>query len=414
MGLAVVLVSSVVVVGSAYGYVLLRGAVAKIQRVDGLATAPEVDGQPVVYLIVGSDSRDAPQFEADQEFVTGRRADVIIALVVDPRRSATVLLSIPRDTLAEIPGQGPDKINAAFNSGAQTMVDTVALLLGMPVNHYVEIDFLGFIFLVDAIGRVPLCTDRRLVDFQVGLDLAVGCHQLDGGTALQYVRSRQLLTEIDGELVADPTGDFGRILRQQQFLRSLLASAAKPGNLPHLSRYVAAVSDTVRTDPSFSNGDAVALARRFLRYNPSRVFMVSLPGLVNDLSTGASVEKPTAETGVFLAALRDGRPLPGEPNRTVVLADVAIRVSNGGGIDGCGARIADLLRSKGALVSDDAVGTFARSDVVSTEVTHNPGEAGGATIVRDALGFGTLVETNRPGSHVEVIVGADAAKECEG
>src|SRR5688500_12475594 len=98
-GVAGVLLCTPVIAGTFWGYRLLKRAVADISRVPGLVTAPEVEGQPITYLIVGSDSREFDLFAEDQEFVSGQRADVIMLAILDPRRQAALLLSIPRDTV---------------------------------------------------------------------------------------------------------------------------------------------------------------------------------------------------------------------------------------------------------------------------------------------------------------------------
>jgi LCP family protein required for cell wall assembly len=342
--------------------------------------------------------------------VSGQRADVIIAIVIDPRRPAAVVLSIPRDTRVEIPGEGLDKINASYNEGPQKVVDTVANFIGLPINHFVDVGFVGFMRLVDAVGNVPVCTERTLKDDFTGLYLPAGCHDLNGGAALPLVRSRHTLVEISGEFVEDPTGDFGRILRQQQFLRSLFAKVAKPSNITKFPTYIDAVSDTIRADGAFGEGDAVALGRRFLRADPNRLFMVSLPGAVADQIGGISYVLPTPETTQFLAALREGRPLPGEPGRPVAMADVRVTVRNGTQRQGCAQTIANLLDGAGATISE--VGAANRTDLALTEIRYNPGDQPKADVVRGAIGFGAVREFNHPGPEVEVIVGQDAAPVC--
>jgi LCP family protein required for cell wall assembly len=411
-GLSAGVLAGMIVMSTALGYVLLHMAVSKVQRVAGLRVAPEVDGEPITYLLVGSDSRDAPQFAPDRDVagVEGQRADVIIVVVLDPRRKAAVLLSIPRDTRVDIPGQGLDKINAAYDSGPQLIVDTVSQFIGLPINHFVSVGFVGFMKLVDAVGDVPLCSDHTLRDSMSGLYLTAGCHQLNGGAALPFVRSRYTEIEVNGEFITDPTADLGRIRRQQQFLRALFAKAARPANLPRFPRIAGAVSDTIQADPSFDEADAVGLAQRFLKFDPSRIFMVSLPGIALGDVDGVSYVLPSDSTRSFLAALREGRPLPGEPGRPIQLADVPLIVSNGNGIAGCGQQIADKIRAQGGQIID--VGDAGRFDVKVTELRYNPGDKPKAEVVRQKLGFGTLVESNRPGPEVEVVVGADAAKEC--
>src|SRR4029077_20053661 len=126
-----------------------------------------------------------------------------------------VVLSIPRDTRVDVAGDGLDKINAAYSLGPQAVIDTVGQFTGLPINHFIDVGFLGFMKLVDAVGTVPLCTDVTLKDDFTGLYLPAGCHDLNGGAALPFVRSRHTLIEQpDGSFEEDPTGDFGRILRQ--------------------------------------------------------------------------------------------------------------------------------------------------------------------------------------------------------
>src|SRR5690606_5605265 len=102
--------------------------------------------------------------------------------------------------------------------------------LDIPINHYVEVDFNGFKGLVEAIGGIDMYFDRPVYDDHSGLNIhKKGCYTLDGVQALAFARSRDLVYSNGVEWISDPTGDLGRITRQQVFLRRALAKVATFG-----------------------------------------------------------------------------------------------------------------------------------------------------------------------------------------
>ena len=96
---------------------------------------------------------------------------------------------------------------------------TVEHMTRVKIDHYLEVDFTSFMKTVDVLGGVKICTTRPLKDSYTGLDLTAGTHELDGGQALQYVRSRH----------ADGSSDLGRMKRQQRFLAALMSQATSSG-----------------------------------------------------------------------------------------------------------------------------------------------------------------------------------------
>ncbi|MGV7631322.1 LCP family protein [Mycobacterium persicum] len=182
-------------------------------------------GRGTNWLLVGSDSRQDLTTEQQQSLATGGdvgagRTDTILLVHVPEFGSSTptTLVSIPRDSSVPIPGHGRDKINAAFvTGGAPLLVQTVEQATGLRVNHYAEVGFGGFADLVDALGGVSVCLSDPIRDPLAGVDLPVGCQQLDGRRALGYVRSR-----------ATPRADLDRMLNQRQFMAALLHRAASP------------------------------------------------------------------------------------------------------------------------------------------------------------------------------------------
>jgi LCP family protein required for cell wall assembly len=223
------------VAGAAGTLIAARGAIAGIQRVPDVASVLSPASSTVEnFLLVGSDSRansdpNSPDYggigsEAD---VSGTRSDTIMVLRRDRATGVASLLSIPRDLWVDIPGRGHSRINSAYNDGPSVLVQTVQTALGLPVHHYVEVDFSGFKQLVDAVGGVEICFWYPTRDLNTGLNIVEpGCHLLDGVQALAYARSRHYeeLRE-DAKWHEDGTADIGRTKRQQNFVNEAMKTA---------------------------------------------------------------------------------------------------------------------------------------------------------------------------------------------
>jgi LCP family protein required for cell wall assembly len=201
-----------------------------LHRIPALADYPDrpAAGKGVTWLLVGSDSRQNLTPEQQAELQTGGdlgngRTDSILMVHVPGFGSdaPTTLVSIPRDSYVEIPGYGQDKINAAFSlGGAPLLAQTVEKATGVRLDHYAEIGFDGFAVMVDAVGGVTMCPAEPISDPLAGIDLPAGCQQLDGRTALGYVRTR-----------ATPRADLDRMVNQRQFMSALVERAASPAVL---------------------------------------------------------------------------------------------------------------------------------------------------------------------------------------
>jgi LCP family protein required for cell wall assembly len=176
-------------------------------------------------LLVGSDSRQGMSEEERDELGTGdaggQRADTMMIYYIPPS-GAPALISLPRDSFVAIPGNGENKLNAAYAfGGPQLLVHTVEQATGLRIDGYLEIGFAGFANLVDAVGGVEVCLDEAIQDTDSHLDLPAGCQTLDGVNALAYVRMRK----------ADPTGDIGRIARQREILSKVAQQAMSPATI---------------------------------------------------------------------------------------------------------------------------------------------------------------------------------------
>ncbi len=245
------LLLSIILGISIWGIHLYRLGSSHLSTVPALSAAPDTEG--TTYLIVGSDKRDASSPEGD----IGERSDTVM-LLHKVSGKPPVLLSIPRDTVVEIPGNGTNKINAAFSiGGAPLLVETVEQLTGIKIDHYVQIGMYGLVSLTDAVGGVELCYDSDVNDPYSNMNWTAGCHMADGNTALSFARMRY----------ADALGDVGRGERQRQVISAILQKAFNRDVLFSPSKQkelVIAGSQTVTVDTNDGLKD-VAWAGWYLR-----------------------------------------------------------------------------------------------------------------------------------------------------
>lgn len=213
---------------------------AKLEHVDALSAKANTPGN--TYLIVGSDKREEGVLEDGWE---GERADTIMLLHL-PERGHSSLVSIPRDTLVDIPGYGMAKINASYAyGGAKLLVETVENLSGMTVDHYVEVSMGGVQNLVEAVGGVTLCYDYDVDDANSTMKWTAGCHEVNGAEALAFSRMRY----------SDPEGDIGRQKRQRQVVKKVIGKAVSPITLVRPDRQfqlVRAAATNLTTDTESS------------------------------------------------------------------------------------------------------------------------------------------------------------------
>ncbi|HUW01530.1 MAG TPA: LCP family protein [Acidimicrobiales bacterium] len=358
IGVVVALVCMLGAAGVVYAYVRY----SSITRYD-VALPPAAEGEPRNFLLVGSDSREGlDPTDADYAgFVTdgvdegaGQRTDTIMVLRVDPDTEQADLLSLPRDLYLPIggPDGSKDRINAAFAQDRQTLIDTIQSGLGIPIHHYVEVDFGGFKDMVGAIGGVDVSFDAALRDPNTGLDISSpGCVSLGPTEALQFVRSRHLEIRRDGEWVSDPTGDLGRITRQQLFIRQAVGKALSKGltNPVRLNELVGVGVDNVGLDPGLGATDLLSFGRRFASFDESTLHTYTPVVVPFRTSAGASVLDLDEEASDEILNLFRGLP-PG----SISPEFVSVTVLNGGAEDGRATDVASALGQIGFTI--DVIG----------------------------------------------------------
>jgi polyisoprenyl-teichoic acid--peptidoglycan teichoic acid transferase len=318
------LVLATVAVASGYGYARLRvGQVASV-HLPGLAPASP-PGRPINLLVVGSDTRQGLRRQDRGRFgaVQGQRGDVILLLHLDPASHRAWMLSIPRDLYLPVVGTGGrDKLNAALAKGPEQLVETIRADFGIPVNHYLMVDFDGFRAVVDAVGGVRLDFPYPVRDDDNGhnnsglLVGTPGCRRLDGEQALALARSRYYQYRgADGVWHTDPGYDLGRIRRQQVLLRALAAQALRGGLTDPLraNAVVGAVASHLTRDDTFTVGRAVRLAGQFRSLRPGALVGLTIP-TVPALRRGEQVLLPVQPATRQTVARFLGRPGPAHPS----------------------------------------------------------------------------------------------------
>lgn len=202
-------------------------------------TFPQADPGALNFLISGSDANAcvdpnspwAGAADPARENI-GNRSDTIMVLRLHPATHQAAVLSFPRDLWVPIPGKGKNRINSAYVQGdSRLLAQTIYDNFGVKTDHYLQVDFCAFKLIVDAVGGVAVPFSTPIRDKNVGLDIArPGCHTFSGDEALAYVRSRHLKwVDANGVAHEDRFSDFGRISRQQDFLRRTLSAALKKG-----------------------------------------------------------------------------------------------------------------------------------------------------------------------------------------
>lgn len=212
----------------------LDDSLANVRREVSLTSVlAEPNDQFANFLVVGSDSR-AGADPSDPDFanvggegdVQGRRSDTLIVVNVEKSTGIISLMSVPRDLWVTIgDSENTERINVAYREGAAVVVRTINRALGIPIHHYLEIDFQGFKQLVDAVGGVTVCVEYPTRDRNTGLYIRPGCKNLDGVDSLAYARSRFFEEKVDGQWRMDGTSDIGRGKRQRLFTALLMQTA---------------------------------------------------------------------------------------------------------------------------------------------------------------------------------------------
>jgi LCP family protein required for cell wall assembly len=314
-------------------------------------------------------------------------ADTIIVAAIRPRTGEISALAIPRDSRVEIPGLGVRRINSAHSFGDLPLtLETVELLLGTPIDHYIEVNVSDLIKLVDAIGGVDIDVEKRMYyrdrSQDLLIDLQPGRQRLNGMQAMGYVRYRH-----------DAMGDLGRIQRQRQFLRAVVRQLLVPDNITSIPRLVQVFVDTVRTD--LTARELLLLKKLLEQVGADAIRMDTLPGepCIIEGQSVLEIDPEAAQRTV---------------DRVLWGQGVSVRVLNGTDVSGLAARTASLLEGYGCEVADTG---NASQKADTTLIIDHRGSARRAERVAAWLGGGAI--SVAPGdddsTDVTVVLGRDMA-----
>ncbi|MBJ7529531.1 MAG: LCP family protein, partial [Nocardioides sp.] len=258
-------------------------------KVDKVAFEPRGERpaeQPgTTYLLVGSDSRQGLSAAERKEYGTGdasgQRTDTI--LLLHTGSGPNLLMSIPRDSLVDVPGSGTTKINAAYAfGGPRLLTRTIEENTGIRVDEYVEIGIGGFVDLVDAVGGIEICPRQAMDDPLANLDIEKGCQEADGVTALGYARSRH----------TSGLGDIERARQQREVVASIGREVVSPWSVLNPVRYWRlnlAATETVTFGDGMNPARAAMWASAMTRVNGDNGLTCSVP--ISDLAVNWDPER---------------------------------------------------------------------------------------------------------------------------
>jgi LCP family protein required for cell wall assembly len=371
---------------SAYGYVNWRFGQIHTKHLSALTTkgpnGSTGGGKPFTLLVVGSDSRaalaangDPSQFGTSSN-VTGQRSDTIILVRVVPKTRQLMMLSIPRDLWGPIPGHDSNRINTAFDTGANLLIQTIQQDLRIPINHYVEVNFDTFRDISNAVGGISFYFPTPAKDALSNLNVpAAGCYSLKGDQALAFVRSRHYEYYQDGYWHYEGLSDLARIQRQQAFIKKMIKKAESEYTDPFaLNNIIGGITKNLTVDSGFSANLMLSLAKDFRSMDVGGIPNLTLPTYGYTTAGGAQVlglQQPQASQAIA-AFNAFGKPAPKPaakkppssppstvPRVTLPPARVSIEVANGTGTAGQAGQMTQVLATLGyhaSLVSSSGVG----------------------------------------------------------
>ena len=328
--------------GGSYFYANWR--FGQIPKFNNKYEVARVGNQPFNILEIGSDSRAgltgfvARQTGASAGLVSGQRSDVVKIMHVDPAKGTITVLSIPSDTIVTLLANQNlygkyNKLNVNFQNGAGLLTKTITANFGIPIAHTVVVSFAGIINAADAIGGVYLNFPYPALDKKSDLNIPhAGCQLVTGLTALELVRSRYYEWKENGIWKEDVTSDYGRIYRQNEFIKAVVDKAKTLYNPLTINRLLSNLPQGIALDDRLSFSELVGLAIKFHNINIANLQTLTLPtapgsGLTNNYLV---VQEPLAEQDLVKIfgsqLLRPTNPPPNVnlvPNQPPVIAVTA-------------------------------------------------------------------------------------------
>jgi LCP family protein required for cell wall assembly len=430
--IAVAVLSTLVLLFTGYAW-------ATFQSLTGNLTTTSVIGSNAAdgatdILLVGNDSRvDAQGNPLSKEVLAELRAGanegeltdtlILVRIPNDGRRA--VGISIPRDTFVEIPGgYGRHKINSAYGraknaraaelrgeggmdsatiereavlEGRRTLVKTIEGLTGAGVDHYAEVNLLGFYEITNAIGGVEVCLNRATRDPDSGANFKAGRQTISGADALAFVRQRKNL----------PRGDLDRIVRQQVFMSAVANKVLSAGTLANPSTLRSLINSIQRSVVLDDKLDPLVFAEQMRGIASGAIQFVTIPVVAVAAQT-ADGDAVTVDVNAVRTFVREQASSGTEerPTANTANANITVDVRNASGASGLASRVLDELANRGFARGDAANAAARRSSVVR----YASGEQAAGNLVAEALGgLPTEQDSTLAAGRVRVFLGQDYA-----
>jgi polyisoprenyl-teichoic acid--peptidoglycan teichoic acid transferase len=379
------------------GYVLVK--YNSIDRVDNLSLDQPPAGDPENFLIVAVDTREGQ---------LSKNTDTIMVARVDPQSDRLALTSFPRDLMVTIADTGEiGMINSAYSrsnegQGEQNLIDTLRQNFGVPIHHFVEVNFESFKRVVDEVGGVSMWFPTPVRDKSSGLYVdRPGCRKLDGQMALNFARSRKLQIMTPDGWEGDPRSDLSRVQRQQIFIhRALTKALAQVRSNPlRVTDFVNIAVDTVRFDKRLGVREMIDVGNHFSDFDSDKLetyYLPTLPYPPNPQNRVLLDEKKAQPALNVFRGLPPGELSPAQATVTVLNATTK---------EGFARDISGALQRIGFDVTEPDT----TEPAATTTVQYAPGQANyGQLVARYLTAPATLVENPELGDgHVVVVAGAD-------
>ena len=431
--------------------VLIAGAAAgygwylnhEIHRIDlrNLTSAPVkgADAGTENILMIGSTDRCAlkvqnPAYGLCSQGVNGVNSDVVMILHLNPATNSLSILSIPRDLFVpNARSNGANKIDAGLYQGPDQLINAIERDFGIPIQHFVELNFDSFINVVNALGGIKMYFPEPVFDAYSGLNIeTTGCIPLDGVHALQVVRARHLQYKGPGTTTTDPNywpyenqSDIARIRRDHEFLR-VLAAAVKAkglGNPITDEQLVSGVVGQLTVDSGFSASDMISLVLGFHNVNVNAAPQLTLPVVVDQF--GSYIYKggnygdiefpaePQDRTTIdqFLG-LTSGNDDTYTGGKLPAPSAVTVSVLNGSGVSNQATDTANGLQALGFKIGTvgDVPAVGREAETVVYYAAKTPAQLAAAQAVANSMSGAVIMAQDptqvKPGSQVTVVTGS--------
>ncbi|WP_131743195.1 LCP family protein [Actinomadura roseirufa] len=417
----------------------VTGAIDKVS-VGGLGKGKDAPKGAMTILVAGVDRREGltreQQRAAKLGHEPGERSDTMLLLHVSRNHDRVSIVNLPRDSYVTIPshrsngsegvkgaqvGARPGKLTWAYQFGGPDLtVDTIKRTTGVSIDHYVEINFYGFVNMVDALGGVDVCAEQAIDDPKSGLKLPAGKSHVDGLKALGFARARYTLTG---------GSDLGRIDRQQQFMASMMKQALSSKTLSDpvkSAKFLNAALKSLRVDPKLAKNlpklteqmkdlstDNMTFAKVPLSNQGFDTVLWNSPrpqstvqwdqGKARDLFTRIRRDQPLVKDAPKPSATP--APTKSKNDLTVAPDHIQVRVLNAIGTRGLATRAGREL--SGAGFHATVVPGVAGRGLQTTQIQYGPDRKDAAKTLAAAIPGARLKEVDALGSQIRIMVGAD-------